>query len=61
MRVSSYYYTLMKELQYHGIVVNGIVVRRKIAFMVLGRGNYVECNYEYFFKFNKIFKVISIV
>jgi len=33
MRVSSYYYTLMKELQYHGIVVNGIVVRRKIAFM----------------------------
>lgn len=32
MRVSSYYYTLMKELQYHGIVVNGIVVRRKIAF-----------------------------
>lgn len=61
MRVSSYYYTLMKELQYHGIVVNGIVVRRKIAFMELEKGSYVEFNYEYFFKFNKIFKVISIV
>lgn len=61
MRVSSYYYTLMKELQYHGIVVNGIVVRRKIAFTVLEKENYVEFSYECFFKFNKIFEVVGII
>ena len=42
MRISSYYYTLLKELQYHGISVIGIVLRRKIAFMVLEVENYAE-------------------
>lgn len=32
MRISSYYYTLLKELQYHGISIIGVVLRRKIAF-----------------------------
>lgn len=36
MRVSSYYYTLLKELKYHGMSIVGVTIRRKIAFMVLG-------------------------
>ncbi len=49
MRISSYYYTLLKELQYHGISIIGVVLRRKIAFMGLEVENYVEFRYEFKF------------
>lgn len=42
MRINSYFYTLLKELQYHGIVIRGVVIRRKVAFMVLGVEKCVE-------------------
>jgi len=31
-RISILYYTLLKELKFHGISIYGVVVRRKIAF-----------------------------